>query len=64
MAGSDDDGRTVLNFRNFMKNTGIEMREATEEFAASCVIEDDRKSVHSIGADVEEYAITEQTSAR
>ncbi|CBN79756.1 conserved unknown protein [Ectocarpus siliculosus] len=64
MAGSDDDGRTVLNFRNFMKNTGIETREATEDFAASCAIEDDRKSVHSLGADMEECAISEQRSAR
>lgn len=64
MAGSDDDGRTVLNFRNFMKNTGIEMREAPEDLAASCAMEDDRKSMNSIGADVEDYAITEQRSAR
>ncbi|CAN0470389.1 unnamed protein product [Ectocarpus sp. 12 AP-2014] len=47
-----------------MKNTGIEMREATEDFAASCAIEDDRKSVQSIGTDMEEYAIAEQRSAR
>lgn len=63
MAGSDDDGRTVLNFRNFMKNTGIEMREASEDFAASCASEDDKKSMHSIGADVEDCATTEQRSA-
>ncbi|CAB1111342.1 unnamed protein product [Ectocarpus sp. CCAP 1310/34] len=64
MAGSDDNGRTVLHFRNFMKNTGIEMREATEDFSASCAIEDDRKSVQSNGADMEEDAIAEQRSAR
>lgn len=41
MAGSDDDGRTALNFRTFMKKTGIERRSKHVPPAADVAVDPD-----------------------